>query len=83
MANEVKKTSIPRARTAAEIRQGYTDAALQAPIEKRQKFIDEIWAGKTISEAYEAADLTFEQALGVMNLNVVTNQYSTLNRVSA
>lgn len=37
------------------------------PREKRQKFLDEIWSGKTIGEAYAAAGISFDVACEVMN----------------
>lgn len=49
---------------------------------KRQEFMDYIWQGMTIGEAQEKANITFEQALGILDLNINKHRYCTLNRES-
>lgn len=44
------------------------------PFEKRQQFLDHVWSGKTIGEAYEAAGISFEVACEVMNRAIVNNK---------
>lgn len=41
------------------------------PQAKRQEFLDHIWSGKTIGESRALAGLDFDQANGVMHLNLV------------
>ena len=55
------------------------DAAMAVPRETRQKFLNGVWHGMTIREAYEAVDISFEAALGIMNMNLVRETNLSLN----
>ncbi len=45
-------------------------AATKLPREKRQEFLDYMWQGMTIGEAKEKAGVTFEEANGIIMLNM-------------
>ena len=55
-------------------------AALNLPIEKRQEFLDYLWEGMSVGDAREKAGLSFDQASGVVMLNM--KKVSFLNRES-
>ena len=44
--------------------------ALELTKEKRQEFLDLIWQGKTIKEAYTGCGITFDEANGIIMLNI-------------
>ena len=54
-------------------------AAMELPREQRQKFLNGIWHGMTIKEAYEEVGISFEAALGVLNMNLVRETTLILN----
>ena len=51
-------------------------------IEKRQEFLDYLHEGMTIGEAYTKAGITFDEANGVINMNIKSHEYLTLNKES-
>ena len=55
-------------------------AALRLPKMKRQEFLDYMWQGMTLGEAKEKAGISFEEANGVMLLNM--RKTTVLNRES-
>jgi hypothetical protein len=57
-------------------------AAMELSKETRQKFINGIWHGLTIQQAYEEVGISFEAALGIMNMNLVRETTLKLNLVS-
>lgn len=54
-------------------------AAMALPRETRQKFLNGIWHGMSIKEAYEEVGISFEAALGIMNMNLVRETTLKLN----
>ena len=56
--------------------------ALNLTREKRQEFLDYIWQGKTIGEAGKLCNLSFDETVGIMNLNIKDNKYLSLNTTS-
>ena len=44
--------------------------ALALPKEKRQEFLDLMWAGKTIGQSQNICNIGFDEAIGIMNLNI-------------
>lgn len=66
--------------TAADIQARWRATAEALPRETRQRFLDAIWAGQTIGAARDAAGITLEAALGVMNMNIMANTNLSLNR---
>lgn len=50
--------------------------------EQRQKFLDELWTGKTLGEARELAGISFDAANGVVRQNIERHEYNTLRRVA-
>jgi hypothetical protein len=57
-------------------------AAMSCPKETRQKFINCMWHGLTLKQAYEEVGISFEAALGIMNMNLVRETTLKLNLVS-
>ena len=55
-------------------------AARKLPKEKRQEFLDYMWSGMTLGEAREKAGITFEEATGIMMINM--RERILLNRES-
>ena len=41
------------------------------PVELRRKFVEEIWRGKTIGDARAAVGIEFDEAVGIIELNLV------------
>ncbi len=56
--------------------------ALALSKEKRQEFLNLMHKGKTIGEAREACGITFNAAIGIMDMNIKQHQYSTLRTES-
>jgi hypothetical protein len=50
------------------------------PRESRQAFLNAVWSGKTIGEAQQLAGITFEEALGTIDMNISRSAYVTLNK---
>lgn len=48
--------------------------------EKRQEFLNHIWAGRTLGKARELAGVTFDAANGIMRMNIKDMKY--LKRVT-
>lgn len=44
--------------------------AMELTKEKRQEFLDLMWNGKTIKEAYTICKISFDEANGIMMLNL-------------
>lgn len=55
-------------------------AASDVGQEKRQEFLDHLWSGMTLGDAREAAGISFDAALGTVNMNTETKL--ELRRVS-
>lgn len=49
--------------------------AMKLKKEKRQQFIDLIWKNKTIGEARKECGITFNEASGIMTLNILNRPY--------
>ena len=47
-------------------------AAEALPQETRQKFLDLMWAGKTLGEAQRETGISFDAANGIVQMNIVT-----------
>lgn len=43
--------------------------------EKRQEFLDYIWKGLNLGDAYKKANITFDEANGIMNMNICEASY--------
>lgn len=56
--------------TIKSIIKQWKEKALSLPKEKRQEFMDYIFEGLTIGQAQEKANVTFEQAMGILDLNI-------------
>ena len=52
-----------------EVRQKYIDAYNATTQEERQKFLNLIWAGKTLGQAHEEVGISFDAALEIMTQN--------------
>lgn len=48
--------------------------------EKRQEFLDAIWSGVTLGEASKKAGITFDEANGIMHMNINSHSYHSLNK---
>lgn len=48
--------------------------------EQRQAFLDLVWKGKTIKEAYTEAGIDFDAAFFIMNKAIEKKSYHTLNK---
>ena len=57
-------------------------AAKELPPEQKQKFLDELWTGKTLGVARELAGISFDAANGVVRKNIEHHEYKTLRRVA-
>jgi len=55
--------------------------ALALSKEKRQQFLDLMWAGKSIKEAYTLADITFDEANGIMMVNIANATFLRVETV--
>ena len=53
--------------------------AMKLPKETRQKFINGIWHGMTIKEAYDEVGISFEAAIGIIDMNLVKQTTLRLN----
>ena len=51
------------------------DAAEALTQEKRQEFLNHMWAGKTLGEAYELAGISFDAANGIMMMNIESRRH--------
>jgi len=54
--------------------------AMKLTQEKRQEFLNYMHDGLTIEEGYINAGLTFDQANGIILINIIKNTYHTLNK---
>lgn len=67
------------------VRENYGDRTMreanETPIDIRQKFLDLMWSGKTLGDAREELDLTFEAANGIMLMNIQSRTF--LNKETA
>lgn len=70
----------PLTRTAQDIQAEWRSQAEKLPQETRQLFLDHVWAGKKIGEAMKEAGICLEEAMGVMDMNIVRNTHASLNR---
>lgn len=43
--------------------------------EKRQEFLDLIWKGKNVKEAYETCGISFDEANGILALDIKTTRF--------
>ena len=68
------RTAIPQLASTADAAKAvrdYWDAAGAAvPIETRQRFLDALWAGNNVGQATVIAGMTFDQAMGVVAMNI-------------
>ena len=55
----------------------------KVPQADRQAFLDALWAGKNVREAYTAAGISFDAAMGLLALNIEQHEYHTLRKVAA
>ncbi|MBI3584222.1 MAG: hypothetical protein HY096_09795 [Nitrospinae bacterium] len=56
--------------------------AQRLEIDRRHKFLDLIWQGKTIGQAADEVGITFDEANGIIMLNLKKHKLITLNRIS-
>ena len=54
--------------------------ALALPKEKRQEFLDAMHRGGSIKENYEKLNLSFDEANGIMMLNISIVSHTFLNK---
>lgn len=52
------------------VEKSWHDEALSLPMATRQALIDKLQEGKTIGEAREAVGISFEAAIGTINMNI-------------
>ena len=64
--------------TVEEVKRKNIEAAMTLPLETRQRFLDLMWASKTLGEAQRTCDITFDQAMGLMDMNIKSASF--LNR---
>ena len=58
------------------------ESALALTKEKRQEFMDYMFAGKTLGESADMAGITRDEATGIININLVKQTTLTINRES-
>lgn len=71
---------LPPTKTGEQIQAEWDAEAMALPKEKRQEFLDYMWQGMTLGEAYKKAGITFNAALSLVKLNI--EQHSYLRRES-
>lgn len=59
-----------------------TADAMKLTQAQRQAFLDAMWKGGTLQENYEKLGLTFDEANGIMHLNIQRHEYHSLNKES-
>lgn len=64
--------------TAADIRQRWVDEANALTREKRQEFLDLMWGGATMGEARERLNISFEAAMGILDMNIQHHEAYTM-----
>jgi hypothetical protein len=72
--------SKPRPMTAADVENRWKDAAFALTLEQRQDFLNLMWGGATVNEARLQLGISFDAAMGIMNLNIKHHEVYTMNR---
>jgi hypothetical protein len=54
--------------------------AMKLSKERRQEFLDAMWKGGTLKENYDKLGLTFDEANGIMSINIEERSYHILNK---
>ena len=67
---------------ADAVRAGWSREADEVPLPARQRFLDGLWAGLSVGKARDAAGISFDAAMGLMELNIERHEFSTLRKVA-
>ena len=69
--------------TQKDIRRGWMQKAQDLTLCQRQSFLDALNGGKTVGQAREEAGMTFDAAMGCLDMFIQKNQFYSLAKVAS